>query len=86
MTPKQLKRIAGIIENELGFTNGWAIPSAEYYTHCLTAAKRIKKYLKRTDPRPAEKDNALDKFIARKTLNRILEHAKAIEQYTKKLK
>lgn len=49
MTDKQLEHIAGIIEKELGFTNGWGINEKEYAKHCTNAAKKIKAYMFRQE-------------------------------------
>lgn len=43
---KQIEEIANLIEEGLGWTNGWTIPQGEYRQKCIEIAEKIRNKLK----------------------------------------
>ena len=85
MTDKQKQHIAKIINSELGFTNGWSIGDKEYDEHCLKAANRIDSYISKVLKISFNLPVMRSRPVNQKTKRRILDHAKAITDYAKKL-
>lgn len=50
--------LADIIEDTLGWTNGWRISDKEYHAACLVAADRILAALRTPEPTPAHAPSA----------------------------
>ena len=44
---KVQRHAANLIEDQLGYTNGWRVSDEEYQDECLKAAKRVIAYYER---------------------------------------
>lgn len=53
-TRERLAEAARIIEDELGYTNGWKVPDDQYQEHCRRAAERVAALLRQPPEREGD--------------------------------